>query len=647
MTTIKKIETLLGITLEEKRYGNDYDANQKNTYSGSEEHVDRLHLDDVNIESLIDLAALTGELSALTLVNTTIPNFSDLHAFNPYYLTLDGVTIKNTDCKTKGALPWHLKLYNMHFDARALDCFEQSSKRGFRQVNVRNCHIENIQFISAMQQVSYLILDKITFSYTPLEVERRSGIYRMSVYHSKLEHVSFLPFKKDLSHIQFGSCKIESLAGLEDFPKLEGITISTDTQVKDKRILPNKHGRKIHGGIFHVKKPFDLENLLPLKNYITSFGIDDFKSNKLPHLNQFKRIKELHLSGGKVNLEVFLPLASQIKTLVIDRAIFYNHTCLSQFKKLTSFQLKNFSKGKKALQSFERILPLKKQLKELEIYDSKKIKDIHFLKAFKSLESIKLNDLSFNDAQHLLEIKQLKKLKLCVVYKKNKVLNLGQLSQLEYLIIDTKTRFTGLEQLHQLKSLELGSDFTEAKLNLSKLPRLKRLERLKITNYNQKINGFKQFPRLKYLYIKGCPDLKLKTLMQLEVLDLDNSSIKDLSKIDTQPKLKKLNLSSQVSLQHLKGIDRFPNLKILDLMESTVEDISALEATKNLEILDLYYTSVKDVKVINTLPNMKEINLATRSGRDLENQLDRPEIAVYVGLPTKYLSIWKEDEFGI
>jgi Leucine-rich repeat (LRR) protein len=134
---------------------------------------------------------------------------------------------------------------------------------------------------------------------------------------------------------------------------------------------------------------------------------------------------------------------------------------------------------------------------------------------------------------------------------------------------------------------------------------------------------------------------------KLEILDLDNSSINEFSKIETQPNLEKLDLSSQNEDIDLKEIYKFPNLKVLNLMETDASDISGLEPLKKLEYLDLYYTYVSDVSVINTLPNMKEINLATFSKVNLESQLDRPEIAVYVGLPTKYLSIWKKDEFGI
>lgn len=534
----------------------------------------------------------------------------------------------------------------MHLDVKALSCFAKSKFGRLRQVEFHNCHLDNIQYISTIPQISNLILDTITFSYEPLEVETRSGIYRMSVYNSTFDQVSFLPYKKERSYIEFGNCKIGSLAGLEEFPELDGITISSDTQVNDKTILPNKNRRNINCNVFRVKRPFDLEQVLPLKMYITHLYLDNFRGDELPHLKKFKRITHLEFSGGKVNLQAFLPLASQIKSINFDCASFFNHECLAQFKNITSFHLKNFSRGEKALLTFERLLPMKNQLKELEIYDVRKINNAHLLEEFKALESLKLNEIPTKDVQHVFQLKHLKKLQLCVDYKKDMVLNLEQLPNLEYLILDTDMRFIGLEQLHKLKSLQLGSD-RETKIDINSLPTIESLERLNITNYSQEINHLHQFKNLKYLRIKGCQSLKLKTMKKLEVLDLDNSSIIDFSNFETQPRLKKLNLSNSQGDIVLKGISKFPNLEVLDLMDTHIKDISDLEPLKKLEYLDLYYTYVSDVTVINTLPNMKEVNLATLSKIDLESQLDRSEIGIYVGRPQMYLSVWAEDEFGI
>jgi len=50
---------------------------------------------------------------------------------------------------------------------------------------------------------------------------------------------------------------------------------------------------------------------------------------------------------------------------------------------------------------------------------------------------------------------------------------------------------------------------------------------------------------------------------------------------------------------------------------------------------------------LNTLPSLKEVNLTTATSDNLEEQLDKPEIAVYHGFAPVHIWIWNEDEFGV
>jgi len=173
------------------------------------------------------------------------------------------------------------------------------------------------------------------------------------------------------------------------------------------------------------------------------------------------------------------------------------------------------------------------------------------------------------------------------------------------------------------------------------------LKRLNLESYDYEIKGLEQFPNLEALRLKGSPKVTLAKLEQLKVLSLENASIQDFSTFEELPNLEKLDLSSIYDKLNLEGFHHFKNLKYLTFLESEVDDISLLEPLKKLEYLDLYRTSVSDVSVLNTLPNLKEVNLAVATPENLEEQLDKPEIAIYCGLPAIYLQIWDKDEFGI
>lgn len=647
MTTIPKIEKILDIKLEKKQFGKLYDPNQKNTYSGTQEYVESLRLDDVVIDDFSKLFPYLNSLRVLKINNSTIPNFSELLDLNCDDLYLDNVIFKNNDCKVKGKLPWHLKFLNMKFDATALRCFKKTNAKGFRQVEFSKCHIDNIQYINEVKPISFLIFNNITFTHKRNKKASKSSTKRLTIYNSKFKDVSFLPFKSSLEDIQFVDCKIGSIAGLTKFPNLRKLSMNTDTTVKEQSVQKNNSNKKILCVLNQGEKSLDLRMIRSIRKLVHELLFFNYKGKKIKFIQEFKEVKHLSFEESKVYIDAFLPIAKQIESIAFTKSIIKNQDRLEQFKNLIKFKIKYYGKGNKGLGSFEKILPLKKQLKILDIDNFAKIKATHLIEEFTALESLKISsDISVKTAKHILTIKNLKQLHLCIAaHKKKYRLNFKKLKKLEALILENEVKFTGFRSLKKLKALKLSSDST---IDINSIPKLKNLSRLNITGDNSKIKILKQFPNLEYLSLRHCSKCKLGKLSKLKVLDLENSGIRTFSTFKELPNLEKLNLSSLYNDDiNLKGLYKFPNLKSLTLLESRISDLSGLEPLKKLEYLDLYYTKVLDVRVLNTLPNLKGVNLATKSSVNLEEQLDKPEIAVYCGLPSVYLWIWEKDEFGI
>ncbi|MFT5822613.1 MAG: hypothetical protein ACI8ZM_003869 [Crocinitomix sp.] len=646
MKAIRKLEKILGVKLEAKRFGDSYDPNQKNTYSMRNEQISRLRLDDLIIADFSKLFPYLKELSTLKIKNSTIPNFAELLNLNCYDLELNNVVFKNNNCDTKGKVPGHLKFTKMKFDASCLRCFKKSNVKGFVQVEFRKCHIDNIQHINDIEPVSLLIFDKITFTHQPKKTAKKST-WRLSIYNSNLKDVTFLPFSDSLGAIEFRNCQIGSIAGLTKFPRLGAITIDSDSKIEDKTIQDNNENKKITCVLNQGKRPLDVRMVSSLQKYIHELQLDNYTEKTIDFIEEFKCVKHLLFSESKVYVNAFIAIAAQIERISFTNSIIKKSKYFGSFKNLNNFYVQNYGENDTRFNSFEKILPLKNQLKVLDIYDSNKIKSPHLIAEFKALESLKIAyGIPVKTAEYILTLKNLKKLSLEVNYKK-RTLDLGNLKKIEFLILETGVNFKGFEKLKKLKSLKIGGDMSEPSIDINSLPKLKNLKRLNITSYNCKIKRLEQFPNLEYLRIKGCPQLKLTRLKKLKVLDLFNSKIENFSTFKKLPNLKKLDLSSVYTELDLEGLHKFPNLKVLTLAESDVSDIKHLEPLKKLQFLDLYYTRVSDVRVLNTLPNLKEVNLATYTNHNLEEQLDKPEIAVYCGLPSVYISIWRKDEFEI
>ena len=646
MNAIQQIEEILDIKLEKKRYGKSYDPNQKNTYSARKEHIESLRLDNVMIDDFSKLLPHLEKLRHLEINHSTIPNFSALLERNYADLRLDNVVFKNNDCNTTDKLPRHLIFSNMTLDATCLSCIKKNNVIGFRQVEFKNCHIDNIQEIDNLEQISLLIFDKITYTHIPKKASKKAT-RRLMVHNTSFADVTFLPFSESLENIEFENCQIGSIAGLTQFPKLDEIRIDSNTTIEDKSTPETPFHNEIACIITQGKRPLDLRELISMKDSIYTLHLHNYEERSIDFIKEFKNIKHLSFYESKVYIDAFLPIAKQIETISFTQSIIKKYNYFGYFKNLISFESTNYDEDNRGLRTFKKILPLKRTLKVLEIYDHQKIHASHLIKEFTALESLKIAyEVPVQTAEYILTLQNLKKLSLSIE-EKAYTLSLEKLKKLEFLILETEGNFVGFEHLKHLKSLKIGESVSEPTIDVNTLPRMESLKRLNLVSYDYEIKGLEQFPNLEALKLKGSPKVKLGKLEKLKVLSLENSSIEGFSTFEELPSLEKLDLSSIYSKLNLEGFHKFRSLKYLTFLESEVDDISHLEPLKKLEYLDLYCTKISDVRVLNTLPNLKEVNLAVLGSNNLEEQLDKPEIAIYCGLPAINLWIWDEDEFGV
>ncbi|WP_343663214.1 hypothetical protein [Chryseobacterium mucoviscidosis] len=609
-----------------------------------------LHLKDVDIEDFSKFLPYLVKVTKVKLINCTIANFSELLKIESCSsFTLDNVTFRNNECDVTRGFPYEIRFSNMSFDAGCFNSFHiSSSGKGHKHLFITNCHIDNIQEINNIKGLYSLHLDSITFTCNPTKVKEKS-IYMIDIFNSKFEDISFIPFKKSVGRIDFENCKIGNFKGISEFEKLKKIQIDTNTIVEDESQLENPFNKEITCHFSKAEKPFRLKNAVSLRNYINELGFTDFKVKKIKDVEKFEMVKTLSFDKSEFYVDAFLSIAKQITSIDLRDSEIKKHTYFKHFSNLTSVESRCFSRDSKNIQNFSKLLPLKKQLKELNFYESsdeRKKREVYPLGQFTVLETLDVgSEVSVKTAESILKLKKLKKLDISIE-KSKQVFDLGNLKKLEFLIFNSRVKFTGFENLKRLKSLQIVND---KKFDLKTLPTMKSLKRLSFSAYDTHIKDLSHFPNLEFLRLKGVKKLQLKNLKKLKVLDLDNSQIKNFSSFKTLPSLEKLDLSSLQNKIDLKEIWKFPNLKWLTLLESyEVNDISALEPLKKLERLDLYRTKVTDVRVLNTLPNLKEVNLAVENYElNLEEQLDRPEIAIYCGLPSVNLWIWEKDEFGI
>ncbi|MDR6920179.1 hypothetical protein [Chryseobacterium sp. 2987] len=630
---IKKIEEILDITSQE---GGKKPA-----------PIRRLELKDVTIDDFSKFLPYLSRLTTLYLTNCIIPSFSDLLKLEHcHYFYLDHVTFRNYDSTVIRDFPGEIRFSNMSFDASCLRGLHTSVDKVVKELTIINCHIDNIQELSNIEDLYSLSLHKITFTYKPKKIKQGS-IRSIHISDSRFDDVSFIPFDQSVSDISFNNCWIGSIAGLLGFKKLEEIGIDTDTTVEDTEEHENPFNKKISCHFATGEKPFSLKNVLSLKNYINQLHFTGFKEKTIDNLGKFEKVDRLLFDESRFYADAFLPIARQIRRVEMSNSVIKKHTYFKHFPNLTSFEFRCHEDNHIQSRNFSRLLPLKDQLKELDFYESLESPAAYPVGQFTALETLKMGaEVSVETAESVLTLKKLKKLELNVE-KTKQTFDIGSLKKLEFLIFNSRVGFTGFEHLKRLKSLEIVN---ESKFDITTFPKMKSLKRLNFYGHNGKIKGLNLFPNLEFLQIHAAGRLELKTMKKLKVLDLQSSKMKDFSSFEILPALEKLDLSNLQDKMNLRGVSKFPNLKWLTLLESyEIDDISGLEPLKKLERLDLYRTKVTDVRVLNTLPNLKEVNITVENYGELnlESQLDRPEIAIYSGLPLRNLWIWEKDEFGI
>ena len=149
---------------------------------------------------------------------------------------------------------------------------------------------------------------------------------------------------------------------------------------------------------------------------------------------------------------------------------------------------------------------------------------------------------------------------------------------------------------------------------------------------------------LKSIYNLGLADMGITNIQGLEyctnldILDLSNNQISDLSPLSNLQKLKALYLGEN-QISNISPLSKLTSLDILEINNNQIEDIgplatltqltflmafnnnitdiSAMSHMSNLEIVKLDYNNISDLSPLSNLPKLKQIDMAHNNISDL------------------------------
>ncbi|WP_185222560.1 leucine-rich repeat domain-containing protein [Parageobacillus thermoglucosidasius] len=191
------------------------------------------------------------------------------------------------------------------------------------------------------------------------------------------------------------------------------------------------------------------------------------------------------------------------------------------------------------------------------------------------------------------------------------------------------------------------------------------------------LTGLEYAKNLKYLDLHRNQQVRninsLRSLINLEILRLDNNQISDISALENLTNLTSLSLNNN-QIRDISALENLTNLTSLSLSNNQIRDISALKNLKNLttlwlsanplksieplgnlkklETLWLYNNSISDISVLRNLTNLKELSIGDNQIRDISalshlkklshldlNRNKIEKIAPLKGMKLQYLNI--------
>ena len=100
----------------------------------------------------------------------------------------------------------------------------------------------------------------------------------------------------------------------------------------------------------------------------------------------------------------------------------------------------------------------------------------------------------------------------------------------------------------------------------------------------------------------------IKVFRNLRILNLENNPLQDISPLSQLEKLQILNLAN-TSLSDFQALYRLKKLQSLNLSENHISDISPLQSLKQLQHVDLSHNNIVDISSLSYLTELKEVNL--------------------------------------
>lgn len=178
-----------------------------------------------------------------------------------------------------------------------------------------------------------------------------------------------------------------------------------------------------------------------------------------------------------------------------------------------------------------------------------------------------------------------------------------------------------IEKMPYLRSLTVSDQTFDT---VSFLASLSYLEELSLSDCRfpaEEMELIAALPSLKALTLTDCgisTIAGLENAQNLEVLDLSNNTVRNLSPLTTLMRLKRLNLSHN-AVTGLSDLSVLTNLEKLDISYNSVSAVDALATCAKLAELNASHNKISAVSTLDQLPMLTVLDLSSNALTDVSN----------------------------
>jgi len=180
---------------------------------------------------------------------------------------------------------------------------------------------------------------------------------------------------------------------------------------------------------------------------------------------------------------------------------------------------------------------------------------------------------------------------------------------------------TDIEDLKPLAKLILLEELRCNNTKIKGLEGLEKLQNLKVLDCsnNDNINSLTPISEVTSLRELKCGNTMiknlapLKNLKNLKVLDVHYSTVNKLIVISELKNLEKLDVSQNLPLFDIIGVEGLTNLLEFNCSETRVNDLTPLQNLKFLEVLNVSNTTVGTLRPLQNVKTLKELDFSNTS----------------------------------